>query len=67
MVIYLRMFFYSGVQAAISFSNIVSVTSKAFEFINNRALLHFWCVVFKRDEAVSVSSFPVDNNFTRRL
>ena len=35
------MFFYSAVQAAISFSNVVSVTSRAFEFINNRALIHF--------------------------
>ena len=41
------MFFYSGVQAAISFSNVVSVTSRASEFIYNRALIHFWCVVFK--------------------
>ena len=34
----IRMFFYSGVQAAISFSYIVSVTSRAFEFIDNGAL-----------------------------
>ena len=50
------MFFYSGVQAAISFSNVVSVTSRAFEFIYNRAMIHFWCVVFKWDEAISISS-----------
>ena len=43
----MRMFFYSGVQAAISFSYVVSVTSRAFEFIDNGALIHFWCLVFK--------------------
>ena len=53
----IRMFFYSGVQAAISFSYVVSVTSRAFEFIDNGALI----------QAVSISSFPVDNKFTRRF
>ena len=40
----IRMFFYSGVQAAISFSYVVSVTSRAFEFIDNGALIYIFGV-----------------------
>ena len=54
MVIYLGrvttgMFFYSGVQAATSFSYVVNVTSREFEFINSRSLslINLWRLVFK--------------------
>jgi hypothetical protein len=41
------------------------ITSRAFEFIHDGALIRFWCWVFKCDETISISSFPVDDKFAR--
>ena len=52
----IQMFFSSGVQAAISFFYVVSVTSREFEFIDNGALIHFWCLVFEMKQLASAVS-----------
>jgi hypothetical protein len=43
----------------------VKFSSRAFEFIHDGDLIRFWCWVFKCDEAISISSFPVDDKFAR--
>jgi hypothetical protein len=62
MVIYFRRVKFSSSD---QFSYVVSITSRAFEFIHDGALIRFWCWVFKCDEAISISSFPVDDKFAR--
>ena len=58
----IRMFFYSGVQAAISFSYVVSVTSRAFEFIDNGALYIFgvWFISEMKQFASVVFQLPIN-------
>ena len=58
----IRMFFYSGVQAAISFFYVVSVTSRAFEFIDNGALRHFWCLVLSEMKQLASVVFQLTIN-----
>ena len=62
MVIYFRRVKFSSSD---QFSYVVSITSRAFEFLHDGALIRFWCWVFKCDEAISISSFPVDDKFAR--
>jgi hypothetical protein len=62
MVIYFRRVNFSSSD---QFSYVVSITSRAFDFIHDGDLIRFCCWVFKCDEAISISSFPVDDEFAR--
>jgi hypothetical protein len=63
LVIWLYISEESSFHQAVSFPTYI--TYRAFEFIHDGALIRFWCWVFKCDEAISISSFPVDDKFAR--
>ena len=57
----ISMFLGSGVQAAVSFADVPTITSRASKFVDNRALISFRGFIFAQYKYVAVNSFPGNN------
>jgi hypothetical protein len=54
-------FFDSGVEAAICFSDVSTFTSRTGEFVHYRTLIFSRRFIFVGEERVAVSSFPIND------